>query len=80
MAARLQNANRFRPSCATAISTSSRTAEILHILNRNQSVNYAMRSAFGYLRPLRPRSPFCPDSDYKRALQWMPEFVVAREK
>ena len=55
-------------------------AEILHILNRNQSVNYAMRSAFGYSAAAQAALAVVPDSEYKRALQWMPEFVVAREK
>ena len=55
-------------------------AEILHILNRNQSVNYAMQSAFGYSAAAQAALAVVPDSEYKRALQWMPEFVVAREK
>lgn len=55
-------------------------AEILHILNRNQSVNYAMQTAFGYAAAAQAALAVLPDSEYKRALQWMPEFVVAREK
>ena len=55
-------------------------AEILHILNRNQSVNYAMQAAFGYSAAAQAALAVVPDSEYKRALQWMPEFVVAREK
>jgi len=55
-------------------------AEILHILNRNQSVNYAMQRAFGYAAAAQAALAVLPDSEYKRALQWMPEFVVAREK
>ncbi len=54
--------------------------EILHILNRNQSVNYAMKAAFGYAAAAQTALNVLPDSEYKRALQWMPEFVVAREK
>jgi octaprenyl-diphosphate synthase len=54
--------------------------EILHILNRNQSVNYAMQVAFGYSAAAQAALTRLPDSEYKRALQWMPEFVVAREK
>jgi len=54
--------------------------EILRILNRNQSVNYAMQSAFGYSAAAQAALSAVPDSEYKRALQWMPEFVVAREK
>jgi octaprenyl-diphosphate synthase len=55
-------------------------AEILHILNRNQSVNYAMQTAYGYAAAAQAALAVLPDSEYKRALQWMPEFVVAREK
>jgi octaprenyl-diphosphate synthase len=54
--------------------------EILNILHRNQSVNYAMQAAFGYSAAAQAALTVLPDSDYKRALQWMPEFVVAREK
>jgi octaprenyl-diphosphate synthase len=54
--------------------------EILHILNRNQSVNYAMQAAFGYAAAAHAALNVLPESEYKRALQWMPEFVVAREK
>ncbi len=54
--------------------------EILRILNRNQSVSYAMRAAFEYSAAAQASLAFLPDSEYKRALQWMPEFVVAREK
>ena len=54
--------------------------EIRHILQRNQSVNYAMQSAFGYAAAAQAALAGVPDSEYKRALQWMPEFVVAREK
>jgi octaprenyl-diphosphate synthase len=54
--------------------------EILRILHRNQSVNYAMRSAFAYSAAALAALSAVPDSEYKRALQWMPEFVVAREK
>ena len=54
--------------------------EILRILNRNHSVNYAMQAAFGYSAAAQAALAAVPDSEYKRALQWMPEFVVAREK
>ncbi|HVT98832.1 MAG TPA: polyprenyl synthetase family protein [Acidobacteriaceae bacterium] len=54
--------------------------EILRILNRNQSVNYAMKAAFDYAAAAQTALAAVPDSEYKRALQWMPEFVVAREK
>ena len=39
-----------------------------------------MKSAFGYSAAAQAALAGVPDSEYKRALQWMPEFVVAREK
>jgi octaprenyl-diphosphate synthase len=54
--------------------------EILRILNRNQSVRYAMQAAYGYAATAQAAIASLPDSEYKRALQWMPEYVVAREK
>jgi len=54
--------------------------EILRILQRNQSVHYAMQAAYGYSAAAQAAIAGLADSDYKRALQWMPEFVVAREK
>jgi octaprenyl-diphosphate synthase len=54
--------------------------EILRILNRNESVGYAMQAAFAYAAAAQAALSVLPDSEYKRALQWMPEFVVAREK
>ena len=54
--------------------------EILRILDRNQSVAYAMNTAFACASAAQAALAGLPDSDYKRALQWMPEFVVARDK
>jgi octaprenyl-diphosphate synthase len=54
--------------------------EILRILNRSDSVAYAMNTAFAYASAAQAALAVLPDSDYKRALQWMPEFVVARDK
>jgi octaprenyl-diphosphate synthase len=54
--------------------------EILRILHRNQSVHYAMQAAYSYSAGAQAAIAGLPDSEYKRALQWMPEFVVAREK
>ncbi len=54
--------------------------EILAILHRNQSLNYAMQAAYAHAAAAHAALAALPDSDYKRALQWMPEFVVAREK
>ncbi len=54
--------------------------EILEILNRNQSLQYAMHAAYSHAAAAQAALAALPESDYKRALQWMPEFVVAREK
>jgi octaprenyl-diphosphate synthase len=55
-------------------------AEILAILGRHGSVDYAMNTAFQYADAARTALSGLPDSDYKRALLWVPDFVVAREK
>ncbi|HEY6447012.1 MAG TPA: polyprenyl synthetase family protein [Acidobacteriaceae bacterium] len=54
--------------------------EILRILQRSDSVNYAMNTAYAYAATATAALSVLPDSEYKRALQWMPEFVVARDK
>ena len=54
--------------------------EILRILNQNESVTYAMNTAYAHAAAAQEALAVLPDSDYKRALQWMPEFVVARDK
>ena len=55
-------------------------AEILAILGRHGSVDYAMNTAFQYADAARAALAALPDSDYKRALLWVPDFVVARDK
>ena len=55
-------------------------AEILAILGRHGSVEYAMNTAFQYADAARSALADLPDSDYKRALLWVPDFVVARDK
>jgi octaprenyl-diphosphate synthase len=54
--------------------------EILAILQRSRSVEYAMNKAFQYADAARAALTGLPDSDFKRALLWVPDFVVAREK
>jgi octaprenyl-diphosphate synthase len=50
------------------------------ILLRNRSVEYAMASAERYAKQsLKALAPL-PDSEFKRALMWLPDFVVARDK
>jgi octaprenyl-diphosphate synthase len=53
---------------------------IQEILTRNGSVEYAMAAASHYAELSRQALAPLPDSDFKRALLWVPDFVVAREK
>jgi octaprenyl-diphosphate synthase len=55
-------------------------AEILDILNRHGSVDYAMNAAFRYAETARNALNGLPDTEFKRALLWVPDFVVARDK
>jgi octaprenyl-diphosphate synthase len=54
--------------------------QIREILVRNGSVDYARAVADRYAEQSRQALASFPDSDYKRALLWVPDFVVAREK
>jgi octaprenyl-diphosphate synthase len=55
-------------------------ANILEILNRYGSLEYASKEAARYAESARDAICVFPDSEIKRALLWAPEFVVAREK
>jgi len=55
-------------------------SEIMAILHRNRSVDYAMNTAFQYAETARSSLTGLADSEFKRALLWVPDFVVAREK
>jgi octaprenyl-diphosphate synthase len=55
-------------------------AEILTILNRYGSLEYASKEAARYAESARNAICIFPDSDFKRALLSAPEFVVGREK
>jgi octaprenyl-diphosphate synthase len=55
-------------------------SEILDILQRNGSVEYAMAAAFRCAETARQGLSSLPDSEFKRALLWVPDFVVARDK
>jgi octaprenyl-diphosphate synthase len=55
-------------------------AEILAILERHRSVDYALASAYRYADLARALVTDLPESDERRALLWMPDFVVARDK
>ena len=54
--------------------------QIREILHRNASVEYAMAAADRYAAQSRQALASLPDSDFKRALLWVPDFVVARDK
>jgi octaprenyl-diphosphate synthase len=54
--------------------------QVLDILDRHGSVQYALNCAFQYADVARAALAGLPESDYKRALLWMPDFVVARDK
>jgi len=55
-------------------------AQIQDILIRNGSVEYAMAVADRYAKQsIKALAPL-PDSEFKRALLWLPDFVVARDK
>jgi octaprenyl-diphosphate synthase len=54
--------------------------QIQEILKRNGSVEYAMAAAGRYAKQsLKALAPLA-DSEFKRALLWLPDFVVARDK
>ena len=54
--------------------------QIQEILSRNGSVEYAMAAADRYSAQARQALASFSETDFKRALLWVPEFVVAREK
>jgi octaprenyl-diphosphate synthase len=54
--------------------------QILETLNRYGSLDFASTQAALYAELARKAIADFPDSEFKRALLWAPEFVVAREK
>ncbi|HUB52202.1 MAG TPA: polyprenyl synthetase family protein [Terracidiphilus sp.] len=54
--------------------------QIREILERNGSVEYAMAAADRYAEQSRQALAPMADTEFKRALLWVPDFVVAREK
>ncbi|MDR3750134.1 MAG: polyprenyl synthetase family protein [Terracidiphilus sp.] len=54
--------------------------QIQQILVRNSSVEYAMSVADRYAEQARQALASLPDSEFKRSLLWVPDFVVARDK
>lgn len=53
---------------------------ILAILQRNGSLEYAMHVAYEHAEAAKKNLSIMPDSEFKRALLWVPDFVVVREK
>ncbi len=54
--------------------------EIQAILEKYKSVDYAMAAADHHANIAREELSRFPDSDARRALMWIPDFVVARDK
>ena len=55
-------------------------ADILTILDSYGSLDFAHQQAARYAESARKAICIFPDSEFKRALLWAPEFVVVREK
>jgi len=55
-------------------------ADILEILHRHESLAYAMDTACAYAEAARQSISELPESDYKRALLWVPGFVTTRDR
>jgi octaprenyl-diphosphate synthase len=55
-------------------------ADILEILHRHESLAYAMDTACAYAEAARQSIAELPESDYKRALLWVPGFVTSRDR
>jgi octaprenyl-diphosphate synthase len=59
--------------------TVSRT-QILEILHRHGSLEYAADTACAYAEAARQSIAELPDTEYKRALLWVPGFVTSRDR
>jgi octaprenyl-diphosphate synthase len=55
-------------------------ADILEILQRHGSLAYAMDTACAYAEAARQSIAELPNSEYKRALLWVPMFVTTRDR
>ena len=55
-------------------------AQILEILHRHGSLAYAMDTACAYAEAARQSIAELTESDYKRALLWVPGFVTSRDR
>jgi octaprenyl-diphosphate synthase len=54
--------------------------QILEILQRHASIDYAMDTACAYAEAARQSIADLPDSEAKRALLWVPGFVTTRDR
>ena len=54
--------------------------EILEVLQRHGSLAYAMDTACAYAEAARQSISDLPESEYKRALLWVPGFVTSRDR
>ncbi len=54
--------------------------DVLAVLDRYGSIPFAMEVAQRYAEQARRALDCLPDSEYKRALLWVPDFVVNRDK
>jgi octaprenyl-diphosphate synthase len=55
-------------------------ADILEILQRHESIAYAMDTAGAYAEAARQSIADLPETDFKRALLWVPGFVTSRDR
>jgi octaprenyl-diphosphate synthase len=55
-------------------------AQILEILHRHSSIEYAMDTACAYAEAARLSIADLPDTEAKRALLWVPGFVTTRDR
>ncbi len=60
--------------------TQVRYEDVLAILHRHGSIGYAMAVAERHAEKARRALDELPESEYKRALLWVPDFVVNRDK
>jgi len=55
-------------------------ADILEILEKYDALSDAMDDAIRFAEAAKTSLDGFPDNEYKRALLWVPSFVVGREK
>jgi len=55
-------------------------ADILEILHRHGSIAYAMDTACAYAEAARQSIADLPETEFKRALLWVPTFVTTRDR